>query len=143
MIDIYTDASVNDNYMVATCFIVTDDNFIGYTVTEKEGVDTSLEAELEGALSAVNYAIDCDKVQDATLHTDSISLIKLLSSNLLKSTNKQAVKYRERLILLQRLVSTYSIKLELIQGHAKQHNPNKVVDLISNSILRYHFSGGE
>ena len=137
MIEIYTDASVFSGKAVATCFVITDSNFLGYKVTELENVSTSLEGELEGAIAAIEYVRDVLALDKVTLYSDSISLIRLTQTNLKTSKNKQAKLHKERLSYLQTLVKGYNIKLSLIQGHSVDHNPNKVVDLISNSVLRY------
>lgn len=142
MIEIYTDASVCDNNMVATCFILTDTNFIGHNVIKKSNVSTSLEAEMEGAIAALEYAVSCNHVQHAKLYCDSISLLRLTQTNLAKTKNKQALLHLDRLLVLQRLLKVYDVTMELIQGHSKNHNPNKVVDLISNSVLRYNTKVG-
>lgn len=137
MIEIYTDASVSEGKAVATCFVITDANFLGYKVTELENVATSLEGELEGAIAALEYVKDVLVLDNTTLYSDSISLIRLAQTNLKASKNKQAKLHNERLSYLQTLVKKYNIKFSLIQGHSVDHNPNKVVDLISNSVLRF------
>lgn len=142
MVEIYTDASVANGRAVATCFILTDSNFIGCKTSEFERVETSLEGELEGAIAAIEYAQEILPLYNCTLYSDSISLIRLTQTNLKKSKNKQAVMHRNRLSRLQNLLRNHSIKLELIKGHSMKHNPNKVVDLISNSILKYSGRSG-
>ena len=37
---------------------------------------------------------------------------------------------------MKSLITTLKVDVQLIHGHAVGHNPNKVVDLISNSVLR-------
>lgn len=137
MIEIYTDASVANGKAVATCFVLTDSNFMGCKTSEFERIETSLEGELEGAIAAIEYVLDIIPLDNCTLYSDSISLIRLTQTNLRNSKNKQAVLHRNRLSRLQDLVKKNNIKLELIKGHSTGHNPNKVVDLISNSILKY------
>lgn len=137
MIEIYTDASVANGKAVATCFVITDSNFIGCKTSEFDSVETSLEGELEGAIAALEYVQDVIPMDACTLYCDSISLIRLIQTNLSTSKNRKAIEHKQRLQRLQDLVKQNNIKLDLIKGHSTGHNPNKVVDLISNSVLKY------
>lgn len=137
MIEIYTDASVSNGRAVATCFVINDKNFIGCKTSEFNNIQTSLEGELEGAIAAIEYVLDVLPMDTCVLYSDSISLIRLTQTNLKTSKNKQAIEHRVRLSRLQTLVKENNIRFELIKGHSTGHNPNKVVDLISNSVLKY------
>lgn len=138
MVEIYTDASVGKTAAVATSFILTDKNYIGSCTTNLEGVTTSIQGEVQGAIAAIEYARDGTKLhgEDITLYTDSIAMLNLLKCNLGRTTNQQAQLYEDDLRKLKQLVKKYKINMCLIKGHDLGHNPNKVVDLISNSKLR-------
>lgn len=138
MIEIYTDASVGKGSAVATVFILTDSSYIGYQVFKFDDVHTSIHGEILGALNALRYAESVLQLSEdrIMLYTDSIAMINLLKCNLKTTSNKQAQRYRDLLTELKSLITTLKVDVQLIHGHAVGHNPNKVVDLISNSVLR-------
>lgn len=138
MVNIYTDASVANDHAVTTCFILTDFNFLGHSVFNHDGIATSVLGEILGAIYGIHYAESVVDMNDTiVLHSDSSTLSYLLQYNLDDSNYKQVQLYREELKELRDLLNKYNIELTLIKGHQSEHNPNKVVDLISNSILRY------
>lgn len=138
MLKIYTDASVaTDGRGVATCVVVDEHMFIGHKITNLRNIRTSLQGELEGAIAAIKYTMEATKIVSGILYTDSMSLVNLVQLDLSKSNNKQALLHKDRLQVLQKLLLECNICIERITGHSKNHNPNKVVDLISNSVLRY------
>lgn len=139
MLEIYTDASVGHGKAVSTCILLTDKNFVGYRTFEFTDVTTSIHGEIRGAISALRYAESVGPInsESVTLFVDSIALLNLLKCDLRFTTNKQAQLYAKELAELHELVDKYKVSMRLIRGHKLNHNPNKVVDLISNSMLRY------
>lgn len=139
MIEIFTDASVKKSTAVTVCFILTNDNYIGYNSVTHEKITTSVLGEILGAIDAIQYASERLnlKSDDVTLYCDSNAMLNLVKCDLNHTTNKQAIMYRQELQLLQSLAKENNIYMELIRGHAIDHNPNKVVDRLCNSYLRY------
>lgn len=139
MIKIYTDASVGKNKAVATCFVLTNKSFIGHNVFELDNIETSTLGEILGATKSILYTADVtDMDDDITLYTDSYAVRNLLKYDIAKSDYEQVDMYRSELATLKVLIDKYHIKVKLIKGHQTNHNPNKVVDLISNSVLRFN-----
>lgn len=139
MIDIYTDASVGNSHAVTACIVLTDKNYIGYQTFDAPDVSTSIHGEILGAINAITCAqsMIAFEGEHVTLYVDSIALLNLLKCDLTYTSNKQAIRYSKELGELRGLLDKYDIDMRLIRGHKVDHNPNKVVDLISNSMLRY------
>lgn len=134
MFEIYTDASVSNGNAVSTCLVISPDAFIGYTVNKYTNISSSLHGELLGILDGIRYAKAAVlKPEDAAiLYSDSNSAVSLLNSkkysnavdpNILKSIYEEC--------------TNYNITFEVVKGHQSSHNPNKIVDLTSNTVLRY------
>lgn len=134
MFEIYTDASVSNGNAVSTCLVISPDAFIGYTVNRYTGISSSLHGELLGILDGIRYAKKAVlKPEDKTvLYSDSNSAVSLLNSkkysNAVDTSILQAI-YDE--------CADYDITFEVVKGHQSSHNPNKIVDLTSNTVLRY------
>ncbi len=139
MIEIFTDASVNKETTIATCFCIDDKMFIGHRIFENKDIHKSQLGELFGAVNAIKYVQDRIE-KDAgpiILYTDSQFLIDLLTTDISWHDDE----YSEHLFYdytaeFRSLVNQYSIDVKLITGHQMKHNPNKVVDLISVNTLR-------
>ena len=139
MIEIFTDASVNKATAIATCFCMNDSTFIGHKIFENKDIHNSQLGELFGAVKAIEYAYhQFDLTGDSVvLYTDSQQLIDSLTYDVSKYddeacetiNNYYLQRYRE-------YVKMFNIDVQKIQGHQRQHNPNKVVDLISVHVLR-------
>lgn len=138
MVKIYTDASVGNGKAVATCFVISSKSFLGHNVFEFSNIDTSTLGEILGAIESIKYTAEhVDTTDKISLYTDSSAVRNLLKHDLRNSTYEQVVLYREYLLELKQLIDKYRITVKLIKGHQTGHNPNKVVDLISNSVLRF------
>ena len=140
MISIYTDASISKGRCVSTCFVITDKCFLGYNTFMYDNIDTSVRGELLGAINAIKYVkgLDIDVAEsDCVLYSDSINAINLVRQYRDKNMNKQVRIYYDLLEELVILLDTCNVTLKHIKGHQLNHNPNKVVDMISNSMLRY------
>lgn len=136
MLEIYTDASVSKGNAVATCFVTSTDNFVGYNTFEYVGVNSSLHGELLGIRDGLKYASKCAKKKERlTVYSDSNSAIQLIKSKRLDSKN--AKPFKSIVTEINSLCNDYSVNFLLIKGHQIEHNPNKVVDLMSNTVLRY------
>lgn len=131
---IFTDVSVKDNKAVTTCLILSDTVFIGYAIQAFEDVTSSVQGELLGILHGLRYAREhCSSyVEQVLCYTDSQSAINILRNP--KLSKSQSCKDVANCILEE--TSDIDVSYELIVGHQQQHNPNKVVDLVSNNVLR-------
>lgn len=137
MVKIYTDASVAKGNAVSTCFVLTDTNFLGYNTFSYEGVETSVEGELLGVLNAAKYYQSLNVADtDVIIFCDSINAINLISNLEAGETTKQTWRYKSLLESIVEFKQAIGFNLQLIEGHQMSHNPNKIVDLFSNSMLR-------
>lgn len=137
MVKIYTDASVAKGNAVSTCFVLTDTNFLGYNTFSYESVETSVEGELLGILNAAKYYQSLSvEDTDVVIFCDSINAINLIGSVELGDATKQTWRYQDLLESIIQLKQSIGFSLQLIEGHQMSHNPNKIVDLFSNSMLR-------
>lgn len=134
MIAIYTDASVSQGSGVATCLVISSDAFIGYNVTSYDSVTSSLHGELLGILDGIRYVKSCNLHSDdaITLYSDSHSAVSILRNN----CNDLAFG-KELIADIRKECIGLNIEFEVVKGHQSAHNPNKVVDLTSNTVLRY------
>lgn len=136
MTEIYTDASVGSGKAVATCFIVTTDYFLGYKSFEYSGVNSSLHGELLGIKDGITYALEhVKKNEPIIVYCDSNSALQLIKSK--KANAKSGKQFNSLVTEINNLCKGHFINFLLIRGHQVEHNPNKVVDLISNTVLRY------
>lgn len=135
MIEVYTDASVAKGKAVATCFVISSDNFIGYNSFEYKNVSSSLQGELLGIRDGIEYAIKCVPSREpVTVYCDSNSALSLVKCK--NNDAKNAKRFKEIVADIHLLCKNRCVNFLLIKGHQMEHNPNKVVDLISNSVLR-------
>lgn len=140
MIDVYTDASVSHGSAIATVFVLSPNYFIGLQSFRYEKVSSSLQGELLGIRDGLAYAIEHSKEPDHyNVYCDSLSAINLILSNEINGKSKQ---FKTILDSIKSLCNGNDIEFKLIKGHQVNHNPNKVVDLISNSILRLEKTKG-
>lgn len=129
-IEIYTDASVTDKKAVTSCLILTADNYLGCTSSKYDNVSTSLQGELLAIRDSLKYLREIGKRAPVTINCDSHSAISLVQS-------PDARKFRKLLDEIHSLEEGLDITYSLIKGHQVEHNPNKVVDLICNTVLRF------
>jgi ribonuclease HI len=136
MIDLYTDVSVCKGSAVATCFVISTDYFLGYNSFKYESVNSSLQGELMGIRDGLSYVKSLTKSHELiNVYSDSYSAVQLIKS---KGYTSKGNKQFETLVSdIQKLCNGQNVNFLLIRGHQVEHNPNKVVDLISNSVLRY------
>lgn len=138
MIRVYTDASVSTNKAVVTIIVLTDQAFLGYKVAQFSDIKTSLHGELLGILEGVNYVKSLDLAEDDIIfHTDCIDAVRLIRNEFSKIP-----KYaRDILDEIQSFIDGTCVCIEHIQGHQTKHNPNKIADLVSRSVLRNILKG--
>lgn len=135
MIEVYTDASVAKGRAIATCFIISSQNFIGCDSFEYSDIKSSLHGELLGIRDGLSYAIkSVPGNEPITVYCDSNSALMLVKSK--NPEVKTSKKFKEILTDVKRLTQGRCVNYLLIRGHQIEHNPNKVVDLVSNSVLR-------
>lgn len=138
MIEVYTDASVSHGNAVATVFVTSSEMFIGFNSFEYSGVNSSLHGELLGMRDGIRYAISNNPNRlPITVYCDSASALSLVKG--LNAGDKKSKQFKNLVAEIHSICKGYSINFLLIKGHQMEHNPNKVVDLISNSVLRYSF----
>lgn len=133
MINVYSDASVSSGIAIVTVIVLTDSAFLGYRTAQFSGINTSLHGELLGILEGVNYINTLDLGDnDIVFHTDCIDAVRLINDETTK-----VPKYAENLLNeIKELIDGVCVSIEHIQGHQMEHNPNKIVDLVSRTILR-------
>ena len=135
MIEVYTDASVAKGRAIATCFIISSQNFIGCDSFEYSDVKSSLHGELLGIRDGLAYAIkSVPGNEPITVYCDSNSALMLVKQK--NPEVKTSKKFKEILTDVKSLTQGRCVNYILIRGHQIEHNPNKVVDLVSNSVLR-------
>lgn len=138
MIEIYTDASVAKGKAVATCFIISTDYFIGYDSFEYIGVNSSLHGELLGIRDGLKYACKLVRMNEPiTVYCDSNSALDLIKTRNHKRDSKSSTQFKTIVSEIQEICKEHFVNFLLIKGHQTGHNPNKVVDLVSNTLLRY------
>ena len=136
MVAVYTDASVANGEAVATCFIVSSDNFIGYNSFFYKDVSSSLHGELLGIRDGLRYAVSIvGSAEDITLYSDSNSALDMCKRGC-DDNSKCAMQFRNIVSEIKDICSGHYVNFLLIKGHQVGHNPNKVVDLVSYSLLR-------
>lgn len=135
MTSIYTDASVYKKIAVTTCFVLTADNFLGCKSFVHEDVTSTLQAELYGIRDGLEYVISSGKDKEPiTVYCDSYPAVDLMKC---KSIDLLPTQFRDLVQDTLKLCNGRNVNFMLIKGHQESHNPNKVVDLISNSVLRF------
>lgn len=134
MITIYTDASVRKGKAVASCFVISKDNFLGYRVFEYSNICTTLQCELFAVRDALNYVLhEVDDAGPILLYCDSIAAVEQLTGTAPTPLFKNVVN---NILFLTRDVD---IEFLHIQGHQTCRNANKIVDSISNYVLRFKY----
>lgn len=142
MISIYTDASVSKGSAVATCIILSTDTYIGYNVFSYENVSSSLHGELLGILDGIRYAkeLGIDAKEPVTIYSDNSTAVHLATK---KSSELKEIPFRNLVTEIHDECADLFVTVRLIRGHQTEHNPNKVVDLTSNTVLRLDMNGGK
>ena len=135
VIEIYTDTSVAKGTAITTCLLLSSDLFLGMDTNTYKNIETSLHGELLAMRDGLSYLKSTGKSGDVILHSDSATAINLVTS---KSPNKFKGLIQE----IKSLEIGSSVKYKLIRGHQITHNPNKVVDLVCNTVLRNNLEGG-
>ena len=133
MTEVYTDASVSNGKAVVTCLVLNPTSFIGCDVNDYTNIKSSLQGELLGIRDALKYALShIESAEEIVVYCDSNAALEIVNSI---STYKPD-KFSNIVKDIIRLTTGRTVKYELIKGHQAEHNPNKVVDLICNSVLR-------
>ena len=138
MLTIYTDMSRRHNVVATSCLILSTKNFLGYNVRQHEGVDNSIVGELVGIADGLDYAVQSGCVHDGdkvVICCDSQPTLSMLETARSKSIRpKRYVVYIDDVLDRCRGLN---VTFQYIKGHQLDHNPNKIVDLSSNTSLRY------
>ena len=138
--ELYTDASVANNTAVATCLLLGSTNYIGYNSYNYEYVTSSLHAELLGILDGLRFARASGLSTNnyLTVYSDSNSAIQIITNK----KHRKPQQFRQIIANINKECEHIFVTFKLIKGHQLEHNPNKIVDLTSNTILRYKIMGG-
>lgn len=137
MIEIYTDASVAEHQAVTTCLLLSDSQFIGYNVIQHIKIRSTLQSELLGIKEALAYADSKNLLQDfTTLYCDSVAAVELVNRE-----DLSGCKYSDIVKDIKDIKNSHNITIKYYKGHQSCHNPNKVVDLVSKSVLRHSLKG--
>ena len=132
MIKIYTDVSTRGGNAVATCFITSTTNFIGYRIFEYTQICSALQGELLGIRDGLQYLQSLDiSDREVLLYCDSQAALDQINGV------SKTPMFKTLISDIQKECSDLDIKFYYIQGHQRSHNPNKVVDLISKSALGF------
>lgn len=134
MVSVYTDASVRKGKAVASCFVISDDSFIGYRVFEYTNVCSALQGEMFAIRDALTYVVDeLGYTDEIDFYCDSEAAIKQVTCTAPIALFKNVV--------LKIVEKTKKAKVNFlyVRGHQYNRNANKIVDLTSNSVLRYKY----
>lgn len=136
MVMVYTDASVSKGDAMVACFIISSDSFIGFNTFEHTDVTSSLNGELIGIRDGLDYAIKCGVSADEEIvvYTDSKAAIQSVQSENLSCVPRQ---FKQLVSEIHQLCEGFSVDFVRVKGHSKEHNPNKVVDVMCNTLLNY------
>ncbi len=132
MIEVYTDVSVRNGNAVATCFILTSTHFIGSRTFEYKNVCSTLQGELLGLLDAIRF------LKKVTVVKEPIRMF-CDSEDALKQVNgcSKSPTFKSLVASIHSECENVDVEFKYVKGHQRNHNPNKVVDLVSKSVLRY------
>ena len=134
MVEVYTDVSIAKGHGVATCFVVSNVNYMGYNTFEYTSINSSLQGELLGIRDGLKYTATLNTTNEpVTVYCDNKAAVALINDKLAGRPINKFERLVSEILKIQGEVST---EYKLIQGHQTGHNPNKIVDLVSNSILR-------
>lgn len=134
MIEVYTDASVFKGLAVCTCFVVTSDQFIGAKTKSYNNINSSLQGELLGIRECLDYVLNRTESGNIVVYCDSQSAIDLIER---RRDGEEGCLFSNIVDEILTLERERDVSFILIKGHQINHNPNKVVDLMSNSLLRF------
>lgn len=133
MFEMFTDVALRKGNAVATCFIRTPSTFIGYKVFEYNRVGTTLHGELLAIHDGLEYllSLNIDTSQPIKVYCDSRDALNQIQGN------TSEIKFKTIIQNIKDITSDVDVKYLFIKGHQTHCNPNKVVDKISNTVLRY------
>lgn len=136
MISMYTDVSCRKGKAVATCFVTTTKNFIGCRTFEYENVCSTIQGELFGIRDGLKYLETCvDVIADDAVEVFCDSEAALGQIN---GTAKDKL-FKSTVSTIRNSLPNNDVVFKFVQGHQIERNPNKVVDKVSNSVLRYRY----
>lgn len=136
MVSVYTDVSLRKGKAVATCLVMTTTTFIGYRTFEYDNVCTTMQGELLGILDGLRYLESCSDI----LGDDSVEVLCDSEAALGQINGTANSKlYQSTVAEIHKLLPNNHVEFNLIRGHQMQHNSNKVVDKVSNRVLRYKY----
>lgn len=129
MIQAYSDTALSDNHATCTSFILTDTNYLGCFTNIYDRVKGSIHGELLGIKQSLDYI--------KTLNIDDKDVVIFTDSNEAIMHIKQQTKSKHFVSLIEDINTyntMYNISFQYIKGHAIEHSPNKIVDLIAKSV---------
>ena len=129
MIYAYSDTALSDSHATCTSFIINDSNYLGCFTNIYGNVKGSIHGELLGIKQSLEY-INGLKLNDTDIQifTDSYESIKHIK-------HQTKTKHFTSIInIINSYAEKYNIEYNYIKGHAIEHSPNKIVDLIAKSV---------
>lgn len=139
MVKVFTDAAVSSGIAAVTAIVLTDKAFIGYTTDCFHSVSTSLVGELHGIYVGLKYTLSLNIEDDIVLYTDSEYAVRTIVAG---RQERWTPEVTELVTSIRELMSQAAVSLEHFEGHQTSHNPNKIADFTSKSILRNIVRGG-
>lgn len=125
---IYTDASLKNGVCIVTHILLDDRHFYGFNSVTCEDIPNSTIGEYMGIVHALQTVLNMQlpSTTELIIRPDSREAVELVLSKTGPCT-----------AFLEEFFKVYkSVEFRVCVSHTCEHNPNKVCDLTSNSILR-------
>lgn len=137
MTKIYSDSSTIDNMSVATSLFLTESLFLNMITRVYDKVESPTEGELLSIVQSIRYMCEeYPEEKNIELYCDCISVVDQYTNILKTGVIPDDIKYRKRWIDLLEYSKGLNITAKHIQAHQETHNPNKICDRVSYTILQ-------
>lgn len=137
MTKIYSDSSTVKGISVATSLFLTDTLFRNILTHTYEDVESPTEGELLSILQSIKYIREeYPEEKNIELYCDCISVVAQYTNILETGIIPADIKYRKRWEELLEYSKGLNIEAKHIQAHQESHNPNKICDRVSYTILQ-------
>ena len=137
MTKIYSDSSTIDNMSVATSLFLTESLFLNMITRVYDKVESPTEGELLSIVQSIRYMREeYPEEKSIELYCDCISVVDQYTNILKTGVIPDDIKYRKRWIDLLEYSKGLNITAKHIQAHQETHNPNKICDRVSYTVLQ-------
>lgn len=137
MTKIYSDSSTIDNMSVATSLFLTESLFLNMITRVYDKVESPTEGELLSIVQSIRYMREeYPEEKNIELYCDCVSVVDQYTNILKTGVIPDDIKYRKRWIDLLEYSKGLNITAKHIQAHQETHNPNKICDRVSYTILQ-------